>query len=69
MVTNARHQDVLAKTFGAVQLARVSIAEGQPPDVIAVDVQDAIDLIGEITGTVTTEEILDRIFSQFCVGK
>lgn len=69
VVTRLRHRDVMAKAAAALRLARASIAERQPPDVVAVDVQEAIDRIGEITGVVTSEDILDRIFSDFCIGK
>jgi tRNA modification GTPase len=69
VITRLRHRDSLAKAAAAVGLARASIAERQPPDIIAVDVQDAIDRIGEVTGTITTDDILDRIFSDFCIGK
>jgi tRNA modification GTPase len=69
ILANARHHDVLRKTLNAVECARRTTAATGPPDVIAVDVQDALDFIGEITGAVTNEEVLDRIFSQFCIGK
>jgi tRNA modification GTPase len=69
VVTNLRHRDALEKGRGSLRLARGSIAEGRPADVVAVDVQDAVDRLGEITGTVTTEDVLDRVFSEFCVGK
>ncbi len=69
VVTNLRHRDALEKGLDSLRLARQSIAEDRPADVVAVDVQDSIDRIGEITGTVTAEDILDRVFSEFCIGK
>jgi tRNA modification GTPase len=69
LIANLRHLDALTKAGESLRLARQSIDDGRPPDVIAVDVQDAIDHVGSITGVVTTEEVLDRIFSQFCIGK
>ena len=69
VISNLRHRDALAKAVESLRLARQSLAEARPPDVVAVDVQDAIDHVGAITGVVTSEEVLDRIFSQFCIGK
>ena len=69
VVTNARHYAALTQAAASLDLARRSIAERQPPDLVAVDVQDAIDLVGSITGIVTGEDVLDRIFSEFCIGK
>ncbi len=69
VLTNLRHYDVLTKAFEGLRLSRQSIRDGQPADIVAVDVQDAIDHIGAVTGAITSEEILDRIFSEFCVGK
>jgi len=40
-----------------------------PADLVAVDVQAALDYIGSVTGVVTSEDILDAIFSEFCIGK
>jgi tRNA modification GTPase len=68
-LANLRQHDALAKAVESLALARQSLDAGRPPDLIAIDVQDAIDHVGAITGAVTSEEILDRIFSQFCVGK
>ncbi len=69
VLTNLRHYDALTKAFEGLRLSRQSIRNGQPADIVAVDVQDAIDHIGAVTGAITNEEILDRIFSEFCVGK
>jgi tRNA modification GTPase len=69
ILTRERHRDSLAKARGSLLLALQSLQEHRPPDVVAVDVQDAIDRIGEITGIITGEDVLDRIFSEFCIGK
>lgn len=69
VLTSVRHRDALQKALRGLALARESIAEGRPADLVAVDVQDAIDHIGAITGQVTSEDVLDRIFSEFCIGK
>ncbi|MFI5394848.1 MAG: tRNA uridine-5-carboxymethylaminomethyl(34) synthesis GTPase MnmE [Candidatus Binatia bacterium] len=69
VLTNIRHRDALEKARNSLLLARESISEARPADLIAVDVQDAIDHIGEVTGGITSEEVLDQIFSKFCIGK
>jgi tRNA modification GTPase len=69
VLTSVRHHDALQKACRSLALARESIADGRPADLVALDVQDAIDHIGAITGQVTSEDVLDRIFSEFCIGK
>jgi len=69
MLTNIRHRDALDKARVSLEMARASFAAALPADLIAVDVQDAMDYLAEIAGTITHEEVLDQIFSQFCIGK
>jgi tRNA modification GTPase len=69
VVTSLRHLDALSKMLISLTKARQSLEHGYPPDVVAVDVQDAIEYVGTVTGVVTNEEILDRVFSEFCIGK
>jgi len=69
VLTNLRHHAALSNAVASLRLARQSIGDHQPPDLVAVDVQDALDHLGEVTGAVTTEDVLDRIFSEFCIGK
>ena len=68
-LTNLRHVDALRKAADSLGLARQSMLAAQPAEMIAVDVQDAIDHIAAITGAITSEDVLDRIFSEFCIGK
>ena len=69
VLTNLRHVDALMKARASLGLARESIVSRCPPDLVAVDVQDAIDHISTVTGMITSEDVLDRIFSEFCIGK
>lgn len=69
VVTVLRHREALERARASLLLARQSLAGGTPIDVAAVDIQAAVEHIGSITGEVTTEEVLDRIFREFCVGK
>ena len=69
IVTNARHQDALRRAHDGLNHAIASLADGMPPELVAVDLRISLDALGDIVGKTTTEDILDRIFSQFCVGK
>ena len=69
IVTNARHQEALRRANEGLNYAIESLENGMPPDLIAVDLRISLDGLGDIVGKTTTEDILDRIFSQFCVGK
>ena len=69
IVTNARHQEALRRASEGLDYAIESLENGMPPDLVAVDLRISLDGLGDIVGKTTTEDILDRIFSQFCVGK
>jgi len=66
---NARHQDALRRTSDAVVRARAALAGQVALDLVALDLRIAVGAIGEIVGKTTTEDLLDRIFSTFCLGK
>jgi tRNA modification GTPase len=53
----------------ALKAARESALRAMPPEIVAVDVGAAADSLGAITGEVTSEDVLDKIFSEFCIGK
>ena len=69
IVTNARHQEALRGANEALDYAIESLENGMPPELVAVDLRISLDGLGDIVGKTTTEDILDSIFSQFCVGK
>ena len=69
IVTNARHQDALRRANAALNDAIESLTNAMPPELVAVDLHISLDALGDIVGKTTTEDILDRIFSQFCIGK
>ena len=69
IVTNTRHQDALQRSQEALDDVIRSLESGMPPDLVSVDLRISLDALGDIVGKTTTEDILDRIFSQFCVGK
>ena len=69
IVTNARHQEALRRANEALHYVIESLENGMPPELVAVDLRISLDGLGDIVGKTTTEDILDRIFAQFCVGK
>ncbi|MCK4911754.1 MAG: tRNA uridine-5-carboxymethylaminomethyl(34) synthesis GTPase MnmE [Thermodesulfovibrionales bacterium] len=69
VITNKRHKEALVKTHKALGNALARLEEKAPLEVPALELREALDSLGEIVGKVSTEEILDRIFSEFCIGK
>jgi tRNA modification GTPase len=68
-LTNARQYDALGKAEASLARAVEALHGRMPADLIAVDVQAALDHVGAVTGIVTSEEILDAVFREFCIGK
>lgn len=66
---NIRQQAVLAKVVEALQRFRTALSAGLTLDLLAVELQSALDELGDITGWTTTDDVLDAVFSQFCLGK
>ncbi|NME36531.1 tRNA uridine-5-carboxymethylaminomethyl(34) synthesis GTPase MnmE [Fusobacterium sp. FSA-380-WT-3A] len=69
IITNIRHKSALEKTKKAIENIFETIDMGYPMDLIAVDLNDAMDSLSEVTGEISSEDLLDHIFSNFCVGK
>jgi tRNA modification GTPase len=69
IVTRERHRVALDDARAAVLHAEDSLSMGAPPDIVAVDILVALDHVGEITGRTSPEDVLDRIFREFCIGK
>jgi tRNA modification GTPase len=66
---NARHQACLQRAHALLTVARQAMADGVSPEFVAVDLREGIEAVGEIVGGTGTEDILDRIFATFCIGK
>jgi tRNA modification GTPase len=66
---NQRHQAILVKAKASLDLVQQAIDQDLPLDFWTIDLRTAIQLFGEVTGEEITESVLDRIFSQFCIGK
>jgi tRNA modification GTPase len=69
LVTNPRHKEALQRASRHLALARASISEKLPDDFITIDLTAALNAMGEITGETVTEDLLETIFSKFCIGK
>jgi len=69
VVTSQRQQEHIRAAQQAIERVSVVLTSGGSGDMISADVRQVIEEIGAITGEVTNEDILDRIFSQFCIGK
>ena len=69
VITNERHYECLLNCKQAVDRAIESAEFGMPVDMLTVDIQTAIENLGEITGQTVSQEIVDRVFHNFCLGK
>lgn len=69
IVSNARHYDSIVCTLDSLKEAENGLNNNIPTDLIASDIRSALHHLGEITGEVTTEDILGNIFGKFCIGK
>jgi len=68
-ITNSRHYATLLNAKESLELSLQSLAAKESGEFIVLDLRAALDALGTITGVVTTDDILDSIFSRFCVGK
>jgi tRNA modification GTPase len=69
LVTNLRHYESLVQTHESLNRVLRGMDEGATGDLLALDIRQALHHLGEITGKVTTEDLLENIFSKFCIGK
>ena len=69
IITNERHYACLLACQKSLEQAKGSFRIGMPLDMITIDVQESISALGEIVGMTVSEEIVDQIFHNFCLGK
>ena len=69
IVTNARHYQLLNNAWQALTNAKTGFLNKLPTDIIAIDIRHAIRELSAITGTISTDDLLNSIFSRFCIGK
>ena len=69
ILTNARQEEAASRAREAVRRAREALTAGFTPDALLTDVEEALSALGELTGQSVREDVTNRIFSKFCVGK
>jgi tRNA modification GTPase len=69
VIESTRQRDLLQRAAGALALVEDAVRAGVSPDAVALDLRDAVGALGEITGEVTSADVLETMFSHFCVGK
>jgi len=69
IITNVRHFEALQHVSESLERVLKGLDDNLPDDLIAIDIRQAVHYLGEITGEITTDEILGNIFKNFCIGK
>lgn len=69
IAVNTRHEILLCEASAALERAHTAASENAPPEIISSDLRQALRAIGEIVGEATNEDVLDRLFQMFCIGK
>ena len=69
IVTNVRHKNIIEKAIQNVKMANEALLNRMPIDIITIYIKQILDDLGEITGDCVTEDIINEIFSKFCLGK
>ncbi len=69
LIVSVRHRDALRRCLEGLERARGCAERGEPREILCVELRWALERLGELTGQTATEDILDRIFSTFCIGK
>ena len=68
-VANLRHAEALERARAALGRARAAAADGAPGEIVALELREGLGALGEVSGRTLGGDILERIFSRFCVGK
>jgi tRNA modification GTPase len=69
LLTNVRHKSLIDKALSSIDKAMSAQQEMMPVDLLAIDIRDAADYLGQITGESVSEDVMHEIFSRFCLGK
>ncbi|MFW6370383.1 MAG: tRNA uridine-5-carboxymethylaminomethyl(34) synthesis GTPase MnmE [Bacteroidota bacterium] len=69
VLTNSRHYEAISRALTSIEHVEKGLAEGLPTDLLAMDIRQALHYLGEITGEISTDEVLGNIFKNFCIGK
>ena len=69
VITNIRHKNLISKSIESIKSTRIAIEQKMPLDIVSISIKNVIDYMSEITGDNTSEDIINEIFSKFCLGK
>ena len=69
IITNARHYNALLDVSKCIKMIQKGLGNNISGDLLAIDIREALDNLGRITGEITSDELLGNIFSSFCIGK
>ena len=69
IITNIRHKNLIHRAEEASEKAKRAIWENMPVDLIAVEIKEILEALGEITGDQVSDDIINEIFHKFCLGK
>ena len=69
LITNIRHKNIISKSLENVKKSKEALEMNLPIDIITIYIKNVLEDLGEITGEVVTEDIINEIFSKFCLGK
>ncbi len=69
IITNLRHKNLISKAINNVEKSEESINQNMPIDIVAIFIKDILEDLGNITGEIVTEDIINEIFAKFCLGK
>jgi len=69
LVTKVYHKGLLEKAYSEIKEAKQILDEGKAPEFAEVNIRAAWNALGEVTGETATEDIINRVFEEFCVGK
>ena len=69
IITNLRHKKLISKALTNVKKSKEALEENMPVDIVAIFIKDILEDLGNITGDVVTDDIINEIFSKFCLGK
>lgn len=69
LITNVRHKNLLEKTLESLKQSLDELNRGMPVDCVSIDLKNAFEYLGYITGETVSEEVIKEIFKQFCIGK
>jgi tRNA modification GTPase len=68
-ITNVRHKEALEQTLDSLKMVKQSVSDGMPEDFYSIDLMNAYEQLGKILGEAVEDDLVNEIFSKFCMGK